>query len=148
LEPEDSNWRKRNTFMPTTCACCCRPLGIVQQNQIKRARKLQEDAKSEHEKLVAGVLWACTAYVAASFCPFGNSTRVGPIFGALLGQPPSTGQVVQRVVGGCMCNAWTVCFAVTVCSALHCLACCAQGMLGACGAQQQQSSRATTQPSR
>lgn len=28
----------------------------MQQNQIKKARKLQEDAKAEHERLVAGRL--------------------------------------------------------------------------------------------
>jgi hypothetical protein len=32
----------------------CRAIGIVQQNQIKKARKLQEDAKAEHERLVGG----------------------------------------------------------------------------------------------
>jgi hypothetical protein len=30
-------------------------LTIVQQNQIKKARKLQEDAKAEQERLVSGV---------------------------------------------------------------------------------------------
>lgn len=36
-------------------ACClsCRAVGIVQQNQIKKARKYQEDIRAEHERLVA-----------------------------------------------------------------------------------------------
>lgn len=38
-----------------TCFCACRSLTIVQQNQIKKARKLQEDAKAEQERLVSGV---------------------------------------------------------------------------------------------
>jgi hypothetical protein len=44
--------------MPTALLIClpvCRSLSIVQQNQIKKARKLQEDAKAEQDRLVSGV---------------------------------------------------------------------------------------------
>lgn len=34
----------------------CRPVGIVQQNQIKKARKIQDDIRAEHERLVVGHL--------------------------------------------------------------------------------------------
>lgn len=34
----------------------CRAVGIVQQNQLKKARKYQEDIRAEHERLVAGHL--------------------------------------------------------------------------------------------
>eukprot|EP00882_Tetradesmus_deserticola_P019179 GHRQ01020629.1.p1 GENE.GHRQ01020629.1~~GHRQ01020629.1.p1 ORF type:complete len:249 (+),score=88.07 GHRQ01020629.1:34-780(+) len=54
------------TFLTSTVIACCLPprfmplpgrsVGIVQQNQIKKARKLQEDLRAEEEKLQAAHL--------------------------------------------------------------------------------------------
>lgn len=39
-----------------TILFACRAVGIVQQNQIKKARKIQDDIRAEHERLVVGHL--------------------------------------------------------------------------------------------
>jgi hypothetical protein len=37
----------------TSSLLCCRAVGIVQQNQIKKARKIQDDIRAEHDRLVS-----------------------------------------------------------------------------------------------